>query len=523
MERRIFRNRREERSEAGRLGVELERGLIVDSARLVTEHSSSTFEQVDGDVRLAKKEILRSISGLVIVLAILGSVAGLAWLSRHPEAEVLRRAQDLPWIGSLVLHLREAYVRAERRPGYIPGERSVPGDEGRGRESRQPPLPEPPGGFSKLWVLAGTWALESPRPGASEVHRFPSTLLVSQLERRGDWYRVWRGGVDGWVYLPNYEEPPLGREAEAPKPLPPRPPDAEKLATAETLLGEGAEQHQLGPYAFYTDVRDPELLAALGQLVPGLEDHYRQRYGLSPLGSPLAALVLFADERPYREMQKSYPRLEGLHSAGFNAHGLAVSFVGARAKGEVLATLVHEIVHLMNRRSLGPALPPWIDEGLADEMSMARVGADGSIDPEILRGERQNLGQEIRYTGALASIRHLSARQKAGRLRPLGQLLGLDWASFVGPPHGSVHYAQAAFFARFLLNGSQEKWRAGFQDFLRAVASGEHPESVLLTRSLDIELPALDAAFRAWLSFQTERPEFRILEAAQPGVAGNDP
>jgi hypothetical protein len=288
-------------------------------------------------------------------------------------------------------------------------------------------------------------------------------------------------------------------------------PDAEKLATARSLLGSGHRKLALGPYSLYTDWADDSLLQTLGRLLGSIDGFYRQRYGLEPLGQPKAALLLFTQEAPYRQLQSTYPRLRGLHSAGFNAHGLAVSYVAARRQDQVLSTLVHEVAHLINRRALGPALPPWLDEGIADDLAMLRIDAKGALVPGSLLGERVDLSREVRFTDALASIRQLDARMKASRLRSLEELLGLDWDSFVGPPSGPVNYAHSAFWMRFLLTASQGRRAKPFQIFLRAVAEGEPASAGHLGKTLEADWPALDSAFKVWLAFQTERPEFQLV------------
>ena len=87
-----------------------------------------------------------------------------------------------------------------------------------------------PLGQGEVWVLPGHRIQNAPSSTAPTLFEFEAIANVTMLEKRGDWYRVYRRGLEGWVYLEGYREspdPPYGRAVEPPGPLPPRAPEPE--------------------------------------------------------------------------------------------------------------------------------------------------------------------------------------------------------------------------------------------------------------------------------------------------------
>ncbi len=442
----------------------------------------------------------RDFFGLFLVLLLLAAMGGLAWLTRHPEATILAEAQTWPVIGPVAKRLRDAYL-----PSPSPMIEELAEEPGEEPEIFVPP---PVGAQRYVWIKPGAILREEPSQRAPSVGTVTVYANLSLLEQRGDWFKVWRRGLDGWVYLEGYSErmargePPLGNAPDPPKALPPAPPDSVQLAKAREFLGEGEKHGSLGPYELYTDCQDAELLVKLGKLAEQIEEVYQRRYGLRPLGQAQAAIVLYQSEGSYRTLQARSDRLIGLRATGHAAHGFAALYVGRRSRLEVATTLIHELVHLLNRRALGPALPPWLDEGLADDLALARVDDDGYIQPEELSSVRQQEGSQVTFYGGVAALIHLRDRVMTGSFLPLPELVALDWSSFVRNPNSQTLYAQSMFFVRYLLDGERGLHRVTFQAFLQGVAGGEPIGPEALQDHLGKRLTVLDAGLRTWISFQ---------------------
>lgn len=450
----------------------------------------------------------------LLLFALLGSFSGAAWLTRHPEAAVLERAQGWPVVGPAAEWFRGRYLPRQGAPAeagaaagaevvVVRREEAAGGALDRLRDSEPlPPGERPPGRRPVIWVLPGTVMRAEPSPEARALLDFSSIANTLRLERRGDWFRIRYLGLDGWVYLEGYDEsggPPYGNAPDPPGPLLPRPPDPEELAAARALLGERERTLRLGPYELYTDSRDDDLLAYLGSLAGQIEDVYVERTGRRPVGRPRAALVLYRSELPYRVLQRRSSRLAELHPGGHAASGLAMFYAGERGRQDVGSTLVHELVHFLNRRALGPALPPWLDEGLADDLAIARVGPDGVIRPTQIGGELSKAWDRIGVDGGLAALHQLHATLAGGRLPRLRELLRLDWESFVATPDIRLHYAASAFFVRYLLEGEEGRYASRFRAYLDAVAGGEPATAETLLEHLGDDWETLERGYESWL------------------------
>jgi len=398
---------------------------------------------------------------LGLVLAALGLFA---WATHNPHHALVRRAEAWPTVGPWVGKFRAVYGGG--------GETAeAPGDGGRqaGTEVIHLRVGAPPGERGET----------DSGPGAPTP---PAPL-----------------GVEPGA------APPLGSDPAPVLPLPGRPPDPVHLAAAKSLLGVERPAGRVGPYALYTDLGSRGDWLHLDRLAAGVEAAYRRRYGLAPVGTAREAVMLFAEEADYRRFQEREERLGGLPAGGHAGVGMVSVYVGGQRRDEVAATLVHEIVHLLNRRALGPALPPWIDEGIADDLAGSYIGPAGDMRPEELGGAAVVVGTKVDYHGALASLRHLDAAFAAGTQPRLERLVGLDWEEFVRSAGRPMHYATAAFFVRYLLEGEGGALAPAFRRFLAGVAGGGDVSGEALRRETGRSWAELERGLRAWVRERVER------------------
>ncbi len=464
----------------------------------------------------------RDVPFLLLLILALGGLAGFAWLTQNPTAEILVTAQDWPGVGPLAARFRRAYLPPEPLPPPVAGPDTIivvkPVDRAGavGKDPARSPatqthVPPPLSGHDDVWVLPGMKLRREPSAEAPVILEMPAIANLQQLERRGDWYRVWRDGVTGWVLLEGYDqrmnqgEPPLGNAPEPPRPLAPTPPDPTRLARARAILGSalpdrGERQLALGPYTLYTDGRDDSLVAFLATLAAQLDALYTERYGCQPLGMPQGAVVLYQEESAYRQLQGASDRLHGLTATGHAVQGFAALFIGQRSRLDVGSTLIHELVHLINRRALGPALPPWLDEGIADDLALSEMTSDGRIHPQRLSSDRRAEGSRVTILGGEASLLHLRDLALSDDWFPVEQLLLLEWEAFVRSPRSSTFYAESALFVRYLLTAQDGNLRAPFQAFLAGIAVGEPATASALRTHLGQSWAQLEAGFRVWIS-----------------------
>ena len=357
--------------------------------------------------------------------------------------------------------------------------------------------PPPP---ASIAIERGEALHAAPRAGARALTRFHAYGNLKVLDHRPGWVKVEYRGHSGWVPISgDWDEPPLGSAPDPTLPLPGAPADPARLALARAALGEGAAAGRLGPYALVTDLADPERLAWLDRVAAGFEPTYRARYGLAPVGEPAETVVLFADEAAYRGFQEREGRLAGLAASGHTSQGLVALFDGGRRRAEVGGTLVHELTHLLNRRAIGPALPSWLDEGIADELALSRIDEAGRLAPGTLGGAVVVEGFRRQFFGGPAALHRLAEGVEAGTLRPLPELLDLEWAAFVAGGGARLHYAQASFWVRYLLEGEGGTLAPAFRAFLAGVAAGGSVAPEALRARLGQSWEELEAGYRAWV------------------------
>lgn len=426
-----------------------------------------------------------------------------------------------------------------------------------------------------LWLVA---VLASWSAGAEELVRVPAGAVLRQvaspvglavavvdeaaeltvLDRSGGWVRVAFGGETGWVDLVAAEavphpggngEPGERNQAPAAAPRsdraaargagpPPASPEeapirpflgdaaAQRLAEARVLLAGRGEDRVWGRFAVVTDaVRHP--LLPLGERLAGeLPALYARRYGL-PASAPsaLGTAVLFAREADYRSFLAlvdggvAGADVAGAGLAGHAAAGVAALPLADRTAGQAGALLVHELTHLLSAAALGPHLPPWLDEGLAGDLELVEIGADGTLDESRwAEGPTRYRGRPAR-TGSLLALGRLLADAARGRLETLPELAALDRPGLLGSPRRAELYALSALWVRFLL--AEPARAAGFRAFLADLAAAPAPPldggAAALGRSLGTELPALERPFRVWLADLARRFETDPERRPSPG------
>jgi len=413
--------------------------------------------------------------GLLLLTAL--AVWG-AWLTGHPESRsldwVARWQPAMPWVE----RFRETFSPVGTAPVPVAGERPPPG-------VLVPPDPRSLDAKDRIWVPQGTAVRDEPSLEATMVRRLEATSNSAVAERRGDWYRIRQAGApepEGWVHLPGYRDPRTAPGVPEPAaPLPAASPDPEELAAARALMAPGAREQDCGGYLLVTDSDLLDLAPVCERLVAGLDEAYAAAFGVEPLGEPAEAILLFAERGAFRRFARE---VSGVR-VGYAGHARAARGYLALPAGrldETLRTLVHELAHLVSRRALGPALPRWLAEGLADFLG------DGA-GPDGLRPVRRALGAEgeaLRLQGAYV----------AGVVGPLARLVTLGVEEFDGTSP-SFDYEQSAFLVRYLLGDSELAPR--FRAYLDTLAAGAPYDPDVFRRALAIEWATLEGDFEHWV------------------------
>ena len=349
-----------------------------------------------------------------------------------------------------------------------------------GRPSGMRPITTPE---ETALIPAGARLRERPQRHAPVVERFDSAIELPVLDERGNWVQVRYGAWLGWVRVMG-EEPD-----EALKP--PGNPDLGRLKLALDLLGEEVEAGTLGPYTLYTDVADSRLLDRLSAVAAGVDQIYRERYGLDPGSLEGTVVVLFAEEEDYRQFEAAEHRIASADSHGYTSEGLSILYSGQQQMDAIVRVLVHELTHLLGRRVFEIQIPPWLDEGMAQDLAFSRINNGGSIRPGTLSTVESRLD---------ALVRTWNSPTRTG----LVELISLDWVAFVEPTLRPRRYAQSAFLIRYLLDSGDERLRSGFLKYLSNLESSELAESVSLFEMLNTEPDRIESGLYRFLVSQAK-------------------
>ncbi len=274
-------------------------------------------------------------------------------------------------------------------------------------------------------------------------------------------------------------------------------------AAAPPRLPAGLPVRALTPFSLATDVRDERLLATVGTVAAALPADFEARFGLRT--APQGTLVLFARVADFRDWLAA----EGggdFAVEGFARHGVAAFAVEDLRSDEVAALMVHELSHLLVRAAAGRQLPPWLDEGLVEELAISRRDARGHTVPGSLRVRSTMRSTSVtvlpgraRYERTISGPGAALITLLRGPRPPLAELMAMPPSTFTAASGRPERYAAAAFFVRYLLDGEGERWRQPFRAFLAAVAAGGPADAVALETALGVSLAELQGRFDPWL------------------------
>ena len=427
-----------------------------------------------------------------LVTTILVSGLAFAWLTRNPDAAVLEAAQEWPLVGSWASRFRQAYLPPDIQPEL---EADV-WDE----ESAVSPGPIVVGARPVVWLSEGATLHAEPDSEAPIVLQVRAITNVKLLEQRGGWHQVLYHGRAAWTLIdePEPAGPPLGNAPSPPLPVSPREPSPELVAAARSFLENPARTSRVGPYTFHTDLEDSSLEAGLDALAAQIEEVYVARYGRPVVGSAEGVIVLYQREGSYRGYQRQRPDGGSSASIGHTGSGVVTLFVGDQSSQRVGGVLVHEVVHLLNRRGLGPVLPAWLEEGLADDLAHSTV-ENGRIDTTRLGGEIVAQDGVFSTFGGWASAAIVRRTYRRGAATDPSGLIAMDRVVFDEPQVQALHYAQSALLVRYLLD-EDGHLGSGFRRYLANIAEGGDPGPRALFQALGVSPDQLDEGFWDWLA-----------------------
>lgn len=401
-----------------------------------------------------------------------------------------------------------------------------------GTAQEEPAVERPLGSSSALLIetdVAGSVLIEAGTKLHDEPHRHAPvvtvvdvTIELEPLESIEGWVRVRFAGRAGWASLdglPEEPEPPPTTPPPAPPPL--SAPDelsadAERLARALALLDGEPATFEAGVFRLHTDIQGERKRKMLFEAASHIGAAYRQRYGLEPERKASFAVVIYDREESYRRFEETIGNLSQLAAKGHTGSGVAALVAEQRTAPEATALLIHELAHLLNRQTFRGDLPPWLEEGIANDLAYCQIGRSGRLQPGTLGGKgfiaevpgppdrfgRRRFAGTVHIEGPLASLSLLKRKLAAGETVPLAELLDLTWREFVAPEGRELRYVESTFLLRYLLD---ELDGEAFRRFLRDFQAGGRADAATLLAALGVGWAELGDGFEEWITRHTGR------------------
>ncbi len=342
-----------------------------------------------------------------------------------------------------------------------------------------------------------------------------ATVELPVLDRRGAWVKVRLGSWNAWAFT----------AGDRPLPTPSLTVGEQRLLRALRLLGTDSATRPLGPFVLYTDVEDSALLDWLGAIAADVTRAYRERFELDPGSESQEIVVIFAKESDYRDLVSAESFSGETDSFGYTGEALCALYVDGHSRTVLASVFLHELTHLLNRRVFHADIPPWLEEGMAEDLSYSQVNEGGEIRLGTLTGSspysRQTHSVEFRQGDLTIApqtklVQSFNEREPRAHLAALASawaestgpdleaLIPLEFAEFNRPDRRTLNYTVSAMLVRYLLGGSEDTPRERFLEYLRTMAGAELPSTLSFWDSLQAQPEQLSAELHRFVLAQAE-------------------
>lgn len=242
---------------------------------------------------------------------------------------------------------------------------------------------------------------------------------------------------------------------------------APRVSTGLETRAEAAvnlQRHSSRAYTIHSDLPREQVRLYAEHMDKVFREYHERFAGFRGEPSQAMPLYLFSTQQVYLEFMRHHG-IDATNSGGMffvrpQVQGLAV-FVEGNSRSQTFSVLQHEGFHQFAYHFIGPDLPMWANEGLAQYFE------DG-----IILGKSMKLGIANRNR-----IDRVRAALEAGKAIPLDQLLMIDsqtWGQTLNsdPQRAALLYAQSWSVVYFLVHGDGGRYRRAFEEYLRLVSEG---------------------------------------------------
>ena len=243
-------------------------------------------------------------------------------------------------------------------------------------------------------------------------------------------------------------------------------------------------------YTIHTDLSREEV-GPIAAHMDAIFQQYTQRFaGFRSRRRGSMPLYLFKE----RDTYLAFMQRVGIDASGSggmffvmpDAQGLA-TWTDGRGRRELYEVLQHEGFHQFAYDYIGPALPVWVNEGIAQYYEDA-----------IIVGSRMKMG--------LANARRIDlvkrAIENSGTIpvQELTTMTGNVWAAALrgNPERASLQYAQSWSIVYFLIHAEDGKYQSAFIRYLNLVSNGRNTDTAFAQAFGTSDTTAMQAR---WLEF----------------------
>ncbi len=257
-------------------------------------------------------------------------------------------------------------------------------------------------------------------------------------------------------------------------------------------------------YHIYTNLSREETVpfgrhmdAVFGQYERRFADYTQRDAGLMPL-------YLFRHQTEYLDfMQHHGIDARGTGGMFFVTHsvrGLA-TWTQGHSRSQTLRTIQHEGFHQFAWSYLGPNLPTWMNEGLAQYFEDAVL---------LDHGMELGLGDPDR----IALVRDALQYQWAVDMDELLSLNNQQWTAALRADgsRAELHYAQAWSMVYYMIHGDDGRYLGSFEVYLRLLSEG-HPHTKAFRSAFGFA--ALEGIEKRWRNFALRQQPSPVNVAAE--------
>ncbi|MGB0766236.1 MAG: peptidase MA family metallohydrolase [Phycisphaeraceae bacterium] len=258
-------------------------------------------------------------------------------------------------------------------------------------------------------------------------------------------------------------------------------------------------------YRIFTNLSKAETIP-FGRHMDALFEQYERRFrGLGDQPIERMPLYLFETEQQYDRFLQEHD-IDASHSGGMffvthRLHGLA-TWTDARSRRKTFEVLQHEGFHQFAWHAIGPSLPVWLNEGLAQYFEQAVLDEDGRMTLGLTsrpRIERVRLALQQNDALPIDTLTRVTAAQWAGVLRR-------------SPECANLLYAQSWSLAYFLIHGEDGKHQPALIDYLKQLSRGERADDAYF---MAFGSDGLQSLAEQWRAFALTQRADDVAEASE--------